>query len=89
MQLYAAYGTVQYCVHGMVLMYMRALQRLHTIYTSDATGSGHSDYLGHLHGSLFVQDKVVLGHAYMPDPDQNYLVIMYIKNYNEKMDTLQ
>ena len=52
-----------------------------SISTSVATGSGHSDYLGHfLPGLKWVSP----GHAYMPDPDQNCLVVMCIKNCNER-----
>jgi len=39
--------------------------------------------------SLFSRSKWVSpGHAYMPDTDQNYLVIMCIENCNEKIYSL-
>ena len=51
-------------------------------------GSGHPDYPGHLGHFLSGSKWVSPGYAYMPDPDQNCLVIMGIKNCNEKIDTL-
>ena len=44
-----------------------------------------SSGLSGLFGSLFPGQS---GHTYMPDTDQNYLVIMCIENCNEKIDTL-
>ena len=52
---------------------------------SVATGSGHPDYPGHLGHFLSGSKWISPGHAYMPDPDQNCLVIMCIKNCNEKI----
>ena len=46
---------------------------------SVATGLGHPDYPGHLSHFLSGSKWASPGHAYMPDPDQNYLFIMYIK----------
>ena len=37
-----------------------------------AAGSGHPDYLGHLGHFLSGSKWVSPGHAYVPDPDQNY-----------------
>ena len=68
---------------GHVIQVAKHLKRL--VYNSVATGSGRPGHLGHLlSGSKWVSP----GHAYMPDPDQNCLVIMCIKNCNEKIDTL-
>ena len=56
--------------------------------SSVATGSGHLDYPGHLGHFLSRSKWVSAGHTNMPDPDQNCLVIMLIKNCNKKIDTL-
>ena len=58
------------------------------ISTSIATRSDHPDYPGHLGHFLTGSKWVSPGHAYMPDPDQNYLIIMCIKNCNKNIDTL-
>ena len=54
-----------------VHMYVSPLQRVRS--------SGLGLELGSF-GSL-----LSVGHTYMPDPDQNYLVVMCIENFNEKI----
>ena len=54
-----------------------SIQAIHNQRCNRVESSGH---MGHfLSGSKWASPR----HAYMPDPDQNYLLIMYIKNCNE------
>ena len=57
---------------------------LFDFHNSVATGSAHPDYPGHLGHFLSWSKWVSPGHTYMPDPDQNYLVITCIRTAIKK-----